>query len=131
MPPGRGKKLLRCALPEALVDRILLEAKTQEVEVGAVVEGHLTHSIRKRDGSLTVIERRLDQLSRQQEQLLTLLETLVSTLEQGQGAPQTRAEEKVPVATYEQLYGTPQTPAEPPTEPATPAVVRKSGWWRR
>jgi hypothetical protein len=131
VPPGRGKKLLRCALPEALVDQLVLEAKRQDVEVAAVVEGHLTHSIRKRDGALTVIERRLDHLSRQQEQLLTVLETLVSTLEQAQATRPPSTEETVPVATYEQLYGKPQAPAEPPTEPMAPAVVQKSGWWRR
>jgi hypothetical protein len=118
-------------LPEALVDQIVLEAKSQDVEVGAVVAGHLTHSMRKRDGALTVIERRLDQLSRQQEQLLTLLETLVSMLEQAQATSQHSAEEPVPVATYEQLYGATQVPAEPPTEQTAPAVVQKSGWWRR
>jgi hypothetical protein len=132
VPPGRGKKLLRCNLPETLVDQLVLEAKRQDIEVAAVVEGHLTHSMRKREGYLTVIDRRLDHLSRQQEQLLTLLETLVSTLEQAQVAPpQHSPEEAVPVATYEQLYGKPQAPAEPPTEQTAPAVAQKSGWWRR
>jgi hypothetical protein len=125
MPPGRGKKLLRRNLPETLVDQLVLEAKRQDVEVAAVVEGHLTHSMRKRDGYLTVIDRRLDHLSRQQEQLLTLLETLVSTLDQAQLAlPQYSPEEAVPVATYEQLYGKPQAPAEPPTEQTAPPMLR-------
>jgi hypothetical protein len=129
--PGRGKKVVRCALPEALIEQLRGEAKNQHIELGAVIEGHIAESMRKRDGYLTMIERRLDQLSRQQEHMLTLLEALVTTFEQGQRSPQAATEEAVPVATYEQLYGPPKTPAEPPTEQAAPAEVPKGGWWRR
>jgi hypothetical protein len=55
--------------------------------VAAVVEGHLTHSVRQLHGHLTVIDRRLHHLSRQQEQVLTLFETSVSTIEQARRPP--------------------------------------------
>jgi hypothetical protein len=130
MTPGRGKKVVRCALPEVLIEQLRGEAKSQHIELGTVIEGHVAESMRKRDGYLTMIERRLDQLSRQQEHMLTLLEALVTTFEQGQRSPQVVTEEAVPVATYEQLYGPPKTPVEPPTEQTAPAEGPKGGWWR-
>jgi hypothetical protein len=106
MPVGKGRTLLRCSIRTDLYEALSEEAREKELDLGSVVEGHLEHSRMLSRAEHQLIERRLDTLSHGQEQMLRLLESLVTRLEQGPMTHDVSSDEDTPpVATYDQMYG--------------------------
>jgi hypothetical protein len=131
MPPARGKKLLRCSIRADLHTALTDEARAKDVDVSAVVEGHLEHSRLLARDEHQLVERRLDALSHGQEQILGLLEALVTRLEQGPMTPDAPDEgDTPPVATYDQMYGLPSAPQGVSGEPSPPprAEAPRRSW---
>jgi hypothetical protein len=103
MPVGKGRTLLRCSIRTDLYEALSEEAREKELDLGSVVEGHLEHSRMLSRAEHQLIERRLDTLSHGQEQMLRLLESLVTRLEQGPMTHDVSSDEDMPpVATYDQ-----------------------------
>jgi hypothetical protein len=131
MPAGKGKTLLRCSIRADLHAALTQEARGQGLDLGSVVEGHLEHSRLQTRAEQHLMERRLDTLTHGQEQMLRLLESLVTALE-GQQGPQIAPEEGgvPPVATYDQMYGPTPEPHGAPGESSTPteSLPTKRSW---
>jgi hypothetical protein len=132
MPVGKGKTLLRCSIRADLYAALNEEARVKEIDLGSVVEGHLEHSRMLTRAEHQIVERRLDALSHGQEQIVGLLESLVSRLEQGPMIHDVPNDGNAPpVATYDQMYGSVSasqgTSEEPSPSPNTEAPKRS---WR-
>jgi hypothetical protein len=128
MPAGKGKKLLRCSIPETVYDDLVREATVQGVDLGAMVEGYLVQARHRQRGYLSLIERRLDRLTEQQEAILGLFETFVRGLDGRKADGPNHEADAVPIATYQQMYQVPasvtnQAPSQTNERP------RKRGWW--
>jgi hypothetical protein len=102
------------------------------MDLSHVVEGHLEHSRLLTRSEHQLIERRLDALSRGQEQIVGLLESLVTRLEQGPMTPEVSHDgDTPPVATYDQMYGRISDPAATSNDPAvTPESTPVKRSWR-
>jgi hypothetical protein len=114
MPAGKGKKMLRCSIGEALHERLIREAQGQTVDLGAVIEGHLQRSYEGERTAERTLMLRLQGLSQGQERILNVLTLIVEHLE-GRTVPQEAPEEPaLPVASYEAMYGPEPQGATPP-----------------
>jgi hypothetical protein len=132
MPVGRGKKLLRCSIMDALHATMAQEAQRKGLDLGVVVEGYLQQALGQAHGAEQVVAHRLDTLLRGQARLLQVLEVVVGLLENQQGHPGAPDEPAPPIATYTQMYAAehPRAPrGEDTSADVAPQEPPKRRWW--